>query len=77
MMILGKMLIPNPNYPALIEPTVGKNSFMRFNGSKNHTIAIAPNSTETLVSFEKIQIINEQFLAEEVKQSALFFHRIF
>lgn len=53
MMILGKMLIPNPNYPAIIEPTGGKPSFMRFDSSKNYTIAAAPNSTETVVSFAR------------------------
>lgn len=51
-LIIVKVLIPNPNYPAMTTPRENGDVFKYFNGSQNHTIAVVPNSTETLVSYQ-------------------------
>lgn len=49
-LIVVKLLIPNPNYPAIVTQRQEGDLFEFFNGYKNNTIAVVPNSTETLVS---------------------------
>lgn len=49
-LIVLKVCIPNPNYPAITKPKYEMDIVEFFNGSKNITIAVVPNSTETLVS---------------------------
>lgn len=49
-LIVVKVLIPNPNYPAMTTQRHEGDIFELFNGHKNNTIAVVPNSTETLVS---------------------------
>ncbi|XP_014610023.1 PREDICTED: ABC transporter A family member 1-like isoform X1 [Polistes canadensis] len=47
-LIVIKVLIPNPNYPAMTTRRHEENIFELFNGYKNNTIAVVPNSTETI-----------------------------
>ncbi|CAD6242712.1 GSCOCT00009542001.2-RA-CDS [Cotesia congregata] len=47
-LIVLKVLIPNPNYPAMPAQRQDGNIFEFLNGYKNNTIAVVPNSTETL-----------------------------
>ncbi|XP_035731949.1 ABC transporter A family member 1-like isoform X2 [Vespa mandarinia] len=48
-LIVIKVLIPNPNYPAMTTQRHEEKIFELFNGHKNNTIAVVPNSTETLI----------------------------
>lgn len=45
-----KVLIPNPNYPAITTQRQEGDIFEFFNGYKNNTVAVVPNTTETVVS---------------------------
>ncbi|XP_020292793.1 ATP-binding cassette sub-family A member 5-like [Pseudomyrmex gracilis] len=47
-LIVLKVCIPNPNYPAITKSKYEMDIVEFFNGSKNITIAVVPNSTETL-----------------------------
>ncbi|XP_046734287.1 cholesterol transporter ABCA5-like isoform X1 [Diprion similis] len=47
-LIIVKVLIPNPNYPAMTTPRVNGGVFDDFSQTQNHTIAVVPNTTETL-----------------------------
>ncbi|XP_033331289.2 cholesterol transporter ABCA5 isoform X1 [Megalopta genalis] len=47
-LIVLKVLPPNPNYPAMMTQRQEGGLFEAFNGYKNNTIAVVPNSTETL-----------------------------
>ncbi|XP_015126948.1 ATP-binding cassette sub-family A member 5 [Diachasma alloeum] len=49
-LIVVKVLIPNPNYPAMKTQRQDGDIFEFFNGYRNNTITVVPNSTET-VSF--------------------------
>ncbi|XP_024942835.1 ATP-binding cassette sub-family A member 5 [Cephus cinctus] len=46
-LIVVKILIPNPNYPAMTTQRQDSDIFKLFNSSKNITIAVVPNYTET------------------------------
>jgi len=50
-----KILIPNPNYPAMTIQRQEGDIFKLFNGHRNNTIAVVPNSTETLVSANSLK----------------------
>lgn len=50
-LIVVKVLIPNPNYPAMPIQIQDGDIFEFFNDYKNNTIAVVPNSTETLVCY--------------------------
>ncbi|XP_031848316.1 cholesterol transporter ABCA5 isoform X1 [Nomia melanderi] len=47
-LIVVKVLPPNPNYPAMMTQRQEGGIFDTFNGYKNNTLAVVPNSTETL-----------------------------
>ncbi|XP_050473146.1 cholesterol transporter ABCA5-like isoform X3 [Bombus huntii] len=47
-LIVVKVLPPNPNYPAMTTQRQEGGIFETFNGYRNNTIAVVPNSTETL-----------------------------
>ncbi|KYQ59358.1 ATP-binding cassette sub-family A member 5 [Trachymyrmex zeteki] len=47
-LIVVKVMIPNPNFPAMLTQRHEGDIFELFNGYKNNTIAVVPNSTETL-----------------------------
>ncbi|XP_029171757.1 ATP-binding cassette sub-family A member 5-like isoform X1 [Nylanderia fulva] len=47
-LIVVKVLIPNPNYPAMTTQRPEGDVFKLFNGHTNNTIAVVPNSTETM-----------------------------
>ncbi|XP_011146554.1 ABC transporter A family member 1 isoform X4 [Harpegnathos saltator] len=47
-LIVVKILIPNPNYPAMTTQQRDTEIFEIYNGYANITIAVVPNSTETL-----------------------------
>ncbi|XP_066591826.1 cholesterol transporter ABCA5-like [Prorops nasuta] len=47
-LIVVKVLIPNPNYPPMMTQRPEENIFDFFNARKNNTVAVVPNSTETL-----------------------------
>ncbi|XP_076675043.1 cholesterol transporter ABCA5 isoform X2 [Andrena cerasifolii] len=47
-LIVVKVLPPNPNYPAMTTQRQEGGIFETFNGYKNNTVAVVPNSTETL-----------------------------
>ena len=51
-LIVLKILIPNPNFPAITTPRAEAKLFEHFQLHKNHTIAVLPhlNSTTTRVS---------------------------
>lgn len=59
-LIVVKVMIPNPNFPAMMTQRHEGDIFELFNGYKNNTIAVVPNSTETL-SF--IKSMNELWLS--------------
>lgn len=42
-LIVLKVLIPNPNFPAILEPRGDGKIFEHFNQMKNHTIAVLPH----------------------------------
>lgn len=42
-LIVLKVLIPNPNFPAILEPRGDGQLFENFNQQKNHTIAVLPH----------------------------------
>jgi hypothetical protein len=42
-LIVLKILIPNPNFPAILEPHGSGRVFEHFNALKNHTIAVVQN----------------------------------
>ncbi|XP_017880849.1 ATP-binding cassette sub-family A member 5-like isoform X1 [Ceratina calcarata] len=46
-LIVVKVLSPNPHYPAMTTQRQ-EGIFKKFNGNRNNTIAVVPNSTETL-----------------------------
>ncbi|CAG2053586.1 unnamed protein product, partial [Timema podura] len=45
-LIVIKIMIPNPNFPVMSTPRGEANLFEHFQQFKNHTVAIVPNSTE-------------------------------
>ncbi|XP_043274650.1 ABC transporter A family member 1-like isoform X2 [Venturia canescens] len=47
-LIVVKVLIPNPNYPPMGTQRQDGDIFEFFNGYKNNTVAVVPNSTETI-----------------------------
>lgn len=51
-LIVLKILIPNPNFPAITVPRGEARLFEHFQHNRNHSIAVLPtmNSTNTLVS---------------------------
>lgn len=42
-LIVLKILIPNPNFPAILEPRGDGKIFEHFSWTKNHTIAVLPH----------------------------------
>ncbi|XP_069698967.1 cholesterol transporter ABCA5-like isoform X2 [Periplaneta americana] len=46
-LIVIKIMIPNPNFPVMSTPRGEADLFEHFQQFKNHTIAIVPNTTET------------------------------
>lgn len=43
-----KILVPNPNFPEMIEPRFESDLYQQF-GRTFHTVAVVPNTTETMV----------------------------
>lgn len=58
-LIVVKVLPPNPNYPAMTTQRQEGGIFETFNGYKNNTIAVVPNSTETLVHVPVLTILSQ------------------
>jgi ATP-binding cassette subfamily A (ABC1) protein 5 len=54
-LIVIKIMIPNPNFPVMSTPRGEANLFEHFQQFKNHTIAIVPNTTETQVSTSNVK----------------------
>lgn len=48
-LIIIKIMIPNPNFPVMNTPRGDAKLFEHFQLFKNHTIAIVPNTSETQV----------------------------
>lgn len=48
-LIFMKILVPNPNFPEMIESRFDTELFQQF-GRTYHTVAVVPNSTETMVN---------------------------
>lgn len=46
-LIVLKILIPNPNFPAILEPRGDGKLFQHFNQFKNHTVAVLPHVNST------------------------------
>lgn len=46
-LIVLKVLIPNPNFPAILEPRGDGKLFEHFNQLKNHTIAVLPHGNSS------------------------------
>ncbi|XP_016838488.1 ATP-binding cassette sub-family A member 5 isoform X2 [Nasonia vitripennis] len=59
-LIVVKVLIPNPNYPAITTQRQEGDIFEFFNGYKNNTIAVVPNTTETV---EFLNFTNQLWLS--------------
>ena len=59
-LIVLKILIPNPNFPAITEPRGEARLFENFHHNQIHTIAVLPqtNSSTTLVKEKKFFVIN-------------------
>ncbi|XP_023723147.1 ATP-binding cassette sub-family A member 5 isoform X3 [Cryptotermes secundus] len=53
-LIVIKIIIPNPNFPVMSTPRGEAVLFEHFQQFKNHTIAIVPNSTETQRFLESV-----------------------
>lgn len=51
-LIVMKILIPNPNFPVMATPRGDAKLFEHFQQFKNHTVAVVPNTTEVQVSIE-------------------------
>ncbi|XP_014224369.1 ATP-binding cassette sub-family A member 5-like isoform X2 [Trichogramma pretiosum] len=56
-LIVVKVLIPNPNYPAIVAQRQEGDIFEFFNGYKNNTIAVVPNTTETLTFLNNMNVL--------------------
>jgi hypothetical protein len=56
-LIVIKIIIPNPNFPVMSTPRGEAVLFEHFQQFKNHTIAIVPNTTQTQVSISHLSII--------------------
>lgn len=59
-LIVMKVMIPNPNFPVMDTPRGEAHLFSYFQQLKNHTVAVVPNNTETQVSvvFAKVAAID-------------------
>lgn len=55
-LIIVRIMIPNPNYPAMTSPRTEHNIFEKLRPHTNKTIAVVPNTTETLVSIFSLTI---------------------
>ncbi|XP_043254267.1 ABC transporter A family member 1-like isoform X1 [Colletes gigas] len=56
-LIVVKVLPPNPNYPAMTTQRQEGGIFETFNGYKNNTVAVVPNSTETLNFLNSMNVL--------------------
>jgi hypothetical protein len=63
-LVVLKMLIPNPNFPEIMEPRGEVKLFEHFQFNQNHTVHVLPsgNTSTTLVS--RVKWIPERSLAE-------------
>lgn len=66
-LIVLKLLIPNPNFPAILNPRGDGKLFEHFNQLKNHTIAVLPHGntsrhqTIQVVYMETIKVAKYKF----------------
>ncbi|XP_058795656.1 cholesterol transporter ABCA5-like isoform X2 [Phymastichus coffea] len=56
-LIVVKVFIPNPNYPAITTQKREMSIFKWFNSYNNNTIAVVPNSTETLAFLNSMNVL--------------------
>lgn len=68
-LIILKLLIPNPNFPAILEPRGDGNIFEHFNQLKNHTIAVLPHGNTS--RYQTTQVGSHEFKQFQESQ-ALF-----
>lgn len=55
-LIVMKILIPNPNFPAILEPRGDGKIFENFNQMKNHTIAVLPHGNSSRQQTIQVEI---------------------
>lgn len=48
-LIIVKVIIPNPNFPVMATPRGEAKLFEHFQHLKNHTVAVVPNTTDVQV----------------------------
>ncbi|XP_071448970.1 cholesterol transporter ABCA5-like [Hetaerina americana] len=56
-LILIKLVIPNPNFPVMDSPRGEARLFEHFNKFKNHTLAVVPNATEAQTFMELVNTL--------------------
>ncbi|XP_045466962.1 cholesterol transporter ABCA5-like [Harmonia axyridis] len=62
LLILIKLLIPNPNFPEMTTPRGEAELFQYFQHFQNHTVAVVPNTTDTL---DFLNEVNKLWLATQ------------
>ncbi|KAF4526763.1 hypothetical protein B566_EDAN015792 [Ephemera danica] len=53
-LILIKLIMPNPNFPEMSTQRGDASLFEKFQQGLNHTVAVVPNTTETMVFLENV-----------------------
>lgn len=56
-LIVLKILIPNPNFPAILEPRGDGKLFQHFNQLENHTVAVLPHVNSTRHQTAQVTLI--------------------
>lgn len=64
-LIVLKILIPNPNFPAILEPRGDGKIFEHFHRLKNHTIAVLPHGNTS--RHQTLQVIGIALLVSTCK----------
>lgn len=76
-LIVVKAMIPNPNFPALTTQRHEGDIFELFNGYKNNTIAVVPNSTETVVSTSPQRALPIQYVESNTNTFAFKCYKMY
>ncbi|KAK9876012.1 hypothetical protein WA026_011128 [Henosepilachna vigintioctopunctata] len=65
LLILMKFVMPNPNFPEMITPRGEAELFEHFQHFQNHTVAVVPNTTDTL---DFLKAVNALWLESQEQQ---------
>lgn len=70
-LIILKVLIPNPNFPAILEPRGDGKIFEHFNQLKNHSIAVLPHGNAS--RYQTTQVSSQRFNAVNILKNWIHF----